>query len=61
MQFSLIVVGMSIILWNTLRNNREIKSLVMKMPTMNPTTILCRQEEMAKLKNKYLVHKVQIP
>ena len=28
MQFSLIVVGMSIILWTTFRNNREIKSLV---------------------------------
>ena len=29
-QFSLIVVGMSIILWTTFRNNREIKSLVME-------------------------------
>jgi MFS family permease len=28
MQFSLIVVGMSIILWTTFRNNREIKSLL---------------------------------
>ena len=30
MQFSLIVVGMSIILWTTFRNNREIKSLVIE-------------------------------
>ena len=36
MQFLLIVVGMSIILWTTFRNNREIKSLVMENANHEP-------------------------
>ena len=36
MQFSLIVVGMSIILWNTFRNDREMKSLAIENANHEP-------------------------
>ena len=36
LHFSLIVVGMSIILWTTFRNNRKIKSLVMENANHEP-------------------------
>lgn len=50
LQFSLIVVGMSIILWTIFKNNGEIKSLVMQSSTgqacfSSPSTSYCNVEE----------------